>query len=211
MIAIVDYGMGNLRSVANAFTAIGAHAQIASCPADLSQAEAIVLPGVGAFGDGIANLHRTGFARALEEQVLQQKKPFLGICLGMQLLATTGLEHGRHAGLNWIPGVVQRLSSPPGDRDLRIPHVGWDDVSILTRHGLYADVDEPRKSFYFVHSYVLVPDDAGLVTGRCDYGIAFAASVERDHIWATQVHPEKSHQAGLGLLKQWCARVSLAC
>lgn len=201
MIAIVDYGMGNLRSVANALQAIGAEAVVTADPAALRQARGIVLPGVGAFGEGMRNLHQAGLVEVLGEQVLQAGKPFLGICLGLQLLATTGFEHGRHDGLGWIPGTVERIPVP-ADTGLRLPHIGWNEVRILKREGLYAGM-AGTQCFYFVHSYVFVPEDEGVASGVCAYGTEWVASVQAGNITAVQFHPEKSHTAGLGLLRSW--------
>lgn len=199
MIAIIDYGMGNLRSVANAFESMGAEVKIATEPAMLREASGIVLPGVGAFGDGMRNLHERNFVKELEAQVLAGGKPFLGLCLGLQLLGTTGFEYGTHAGLGWIPGVVDRLPVPP---ELRVPHIGWNDVRIVQREGLYAGLGE-KQVCYFVHSYALQPEDPGVVSGVCDYGVEFVASISRGNIHATQFHPEKSHKAGLAMLRNW--------
>ena len=200
-IGIINYGMGNLRSVRNAFHAVGGHAEVAEKPQDLAQADAVALPGVGAFGDGMANLRAQGWVEALEEQVRQKGKPFIGLCLGQQLLAATGTEHGTHAGLGWIPGSVDRLTPAAG---LRIPHIGWNDVRFSAGSRMYAGLGEARN-FYFVHSFVLKPDDASLVNGQCEHGQPFAASIERGNIWATQYHPEKSQHAGLTVLKNFLA------
>ncbi|HEX7900449.1 MAG TPA: imidazole glycerol phosphate synthase subunit HisH [Planctomycetota bacterium] len=201
--AILDYGMGNLRSVANACEALGSPARVARRPEELRDADRIILPGVGAFGDAMANLRSGGWIAALEEEVRGRGKPFLGLCLGMQLLATTGTEFGRHAGLGWIPGVAERLE--PADASLRVPHMGWNRVLAEKRDGLLAGVGE-GADFYFVHSYVLRPDDPSVVTGRCVYGAAFAAVVERGNIQATQFHPEKSQKAGLTVLGNFLRR-----
>jgi imidazole glycerol-phosphate synthase subunit HisH len=199
MIAIIDYGMGNLRSVANAFEALGAEAKIAAEPAALREASGIVLPGVGAFGDGMRNLHERGFVEELQDQVIDGGKPFLGLCLGLQLLGTTGFEHGTHAGLGWIPGVVDRLRAPS---DIRVPHIGWNDVRFVKTDGLYAGLGE-KQVCYFVHSYAFHPEDRSVISGLCDYGGDFVASVSRENIHATQFHPEKSHKAGLAMLRNW--------
>lgn len=201
MIAIVDYGMGNLRSVANALQAVGAEAVVTGDPAALRQARGIVLPGVGAFGEGMRNLRQAGLVEVLGEQVLGQGKPFLGICLGLQLLATTGFEHGQHQGLGWIPGVVAPIPVP-ADAGLRLPHIGWNDVRILKRDGIYAGTSD-SQCFYFVHSYVFAPEDEGVTSGICAYGTEWVASVQAGNITAVQFHPEKSHTAGLGLLRSW--------
>lgn len=195
-VSIIDYGMGNLRSVANAFASLGGAPEIVSDPGQLAAAERIVLPGVGAFGDGMRNLREGGWVDALEEEVRRKEKPFLGLCVGMQLLADRGTEHGSTEGLGWIAGVVERLSSEEG---LRVPHIGWNDVAFTNGHGMYAGLGE-SDAFYFVHSYVLRPDDDSVVSGVCDYGGPFAASVEIGNVRASQFHPEKSHRAGLRML-----------
>jgi imidazole glycerol-phosphate synthase subunit HisH len=206
MIAIIDYGMGNLRSVYNAFRSLGREAMIAGKPEQLRDARAIVLPGVGAFGDGMRNLREWGFEEELDAQVLRGHKPFLGLCLGMQLLATTGFEHGENSGLNWIRGTVERIKFPTASEHLRIPHVGWNEVQFEKKGGLYAGLGE-SQSFYFVHSFALKPDDSGVVSGVCNYGTDIVASVEVGNIAATQFHPEKSHQAGLAVLRNWSERL----
>ena len=200
-VAIINYGMGNLRSVANAFEALGCAAHVISDPDELPSAERVVLPGVGAFADGMANLKAAGWIPLLEE-ARDRGRPFLGLCLGMQLLATAGTEHGVHAGLNWIAGTVERFQSK--DTSIRIPHIGWNDVRFIKREGLYAGMGD-MGTFYFVHSYILRPDDAAVISGNTNYGIDFAASVERGNIFATQFHPEKSQKAGLAVLKNFLA------
>ncbi|MDD3905555.1 MAG: imidazole glycerol phosphate synthase subunit HisH [Candidatus Omnitrophica bacterium] len=196
-IAIIDYGMGNLRSVVNAFNVLGHSPVIVKDPGDIRKADRIVLPGVGAFGDAMRNLRDAGWVEVMEEEVLGKEKPFLGICLGMQLLATFGTEHGKCSGLNWIPGKVIRLGE--GKPGLRVPHIGWNDVRVIKKEGLYAGLPDPQ-SFYFLHSYVLVPDDKDIVSGICDYEGDFVASIKLKNISAIQFHPEKSHKAGLKVL-----------
>ncbi len=199
-IFIIDYGMGNLRSVMNAFHALGYDAVIANKPDDLRSADRIVLPGVGAFGDAMNNLQRCGWVDVLNEEVKVKGKPFLGICLGMQILATSGTEHGMHGGLNWIRGSAIRLQCE--NANLRIPHIGWNDVRLVKKGGLYNGLSDPQ-AFYFVHSYALVPEDKDWISGMCDYGGEFVASVEKDNIYAVQFHPEKSHKIGLAALKNF--------
>jgi glutamine amidotransferase len=197
-IAIIDYGMGNLSSVANAFGSIGYLASITQNPDDLCQASHVVLPGVGAFGDGMKNLCSSGWLDILEEEVIEKRKPFLGICLGMQLLATMGTEYGLHKGLNWIPGTVNRIES--NDSQIRVPHVGWNDVRILKKDGLYKNLGDSQV-FYFVHSYVFeVENKSSIISGLTCHGIEFVASLEKDNIYATQFHPEKSQKIGLKVL-----------
>ena len=149
MIAIIDYGAGNLRSVASAFEAIGRHPLITNQPGDLAKAAAIVLPGVGAFGDGMESLRRFGLIEALAEAVLEKKKPYLGICLGLQFLGTESLEHGTHAGLGWIKGRVERIVT--NSNEFRIPHIGWNNLHLQRPSPLFAGLP-PEPVFYFVHS-----------------------------------------------------------
>lgn len=205
MIGVINYGMGNLRSVVNAFTAVGAPVEIVHAPEDLRRTTHIVLPGVGSFGDGMSNLRSAGWVEALDEEVRRRGKPFLGICLGMQLLAGLGTEHGRFEGLGWIAGSALRLST--GEPPLRLPHIGWNDVRFVGRSRLYRGLGT-TQAFYFVHSYALYPDDAAVVSGVCDYGTDFAASVEIGNIFATQFHPEKSHKAGLAVLRNFAELTS---
>ena len=209
VIAIVDYGMGNLRSVFNALRTVGADPKIVSDPVDLRNADAIVLPGVGAFGEGIQCLRRGGFVQALEREVLHGGKPFLGICLGMQLLASTGLEHGQHTGLDWIPGVVEKIPIRSADPTLRLPHIGWNTVRFTKQDGLYAGLGD-SETFYFVHSYAFVPHDQEVVSGVCSYGGEWVASLETGNIYATQFHPEKSHKTGLMVLRNFLAKIRRA-
>ncbi len=206
MIGVIDYGMGNLRSVRNAFTALGAKTRLVCRPEDFEGVRAFVLPGVGAFADGIANLHRAGLVGPLEELIIQKKRPFLGICLGMQLLADEGTEHGRHAGLGWVKGRVERLRSPL-EEEIRIPHTGWNEVQVIAPTDLFTGLRD-REAFYFVHSYVFVPEDRSVVTGTCAHGQEFVASLAVENIQAVQFHPEKSHKAGLSVLKNWLAGVT---
>lgn len=194
-IAIIDYGMGNLRSIINAFRSIGTDPFVAEKPAQLKQADRIVLPGVGAFRTGMQYLHQKGWVPIMEEQVFEKRKMFLGICLGMQLIASYSEEHGHHEGLGWIPGRVTKLDS----KGLPLPHVGWNDVTIIDHSGLYKGMGA-NETFYFVHSFVFKPEDSSVIMGLCSHGETFAASVSSGNIHATQYHPEKSHNKGLKLL-----------
>ncbi|MEA5419708.1 imidazole glycerol phosphate synthase subunit HisH [Spirulina sp. CCNP1310] len=199
-VAVIDYGMGNLKSVINAFDSVGADAAIVDDPARLAQAERIVLPGVGAFARGMQNLREGGWCEALEEQVRGRGKPFLGFCVGMQLLVGTGHEHGVNPGLGWIAGDCVRLT--PSDPSLRVPHIGWNDATIHKRDGVFRDLGE-AATFYFVHSYAVVPQDPSVVAATCDHGGPFAAAVEVGNIAATQFHPEKSQHAGLKIIENF--------
>jgi glutamine amidotransferase len=201
MIAVVDYGAGNLRSVVNALEALGRTAVVADGPAALARARAIILPGVGAFGDGMEGLRKRDLVDPLTEAVLGRRVPYLGICLGLQFLAREGFEHGSHEGLGWIPGVVRRIES--ADPRIKVPHIGWNDVDVRRRGILLDGVDEPV--FYFVHGYYFSPDPetADVVTSTCVHGVTVTATLERDNIFAAQFHPEKSQRAGLRLLENF--------
>lgn len=200
-VGIIDYGMGNLTSVRNAFMALDCDARIMRSAADVAEITHLVLPGVGAFPDGMRQLHQRDWIPAMTSAVLEQGMPFLGICLGQQLLATRGSEHGWHDGLGWIDGEVIRFE----DSSLRIPHIGWNDVTPEHHRGNYSEGFDKDGVFYFVHSFHLVPSDPAVVDGRCDYGIPFAASVWKDNIRAVQFHPEKSQAVGLQVLKNFLA------
>lgn len=206
MIAIVDYGMGNLRSVANALEAIGQEAILTDRAEDLRRADAIVLPGVGAFCDGMANLERSGLIGVLTEEVRDGGKPYLGICLGMQFLAEYGAEGAGSPGLGWLPGTVQRLQ--PNDRRFKVPHIGWNDLDIVRDGVLYADLPE-APVYYFVHGYhlVLSPEAKAVVTATCWHGESVVASIEHGNILGVQFHPEKSQRAGLRVLENFAKLV----
>jgi glutamine amidotransferase len=199
LVAVVDYGAGNLRSAARALLAAGAgDVIVTSDPARIGAADRIVLPGVGAFAQCITALRgAAGIEPALAEAVLGRKIPFLGICVGMQLLATEGHEHGVHQGLGWLPGRVTRLT--PDDPALKIPHMGWNEVRAANDSGA------GQGHAYFVHSYRFDPDDAADVRAVSDHGGIFPAIVARGNITGVQFHPEKSQAYGLAFLKAWLA------
>lgn len=194
MIAIVDYRMGNLRSVQKGFEHAGvADVVVTDDPAVIERADGVVLPGVGAFRDAAANLRESGCEEVLLRRV-REGAPFLGICLGMQLLADAGLEDGEWQGLGLVPGTCERL---PGG--VKIPHIGWNTVEYPRESALFDGIEE-STAFYFVHSYRLVPTDPESVIGSTEYGVRFAAAVQSGNACAVQFHPEKSSTAGLRLL-----------
>jgi cyclase len=199
-VAIVDYGMGNLSSVAKAFEALHAEVVVTSRPADLRAADRLVLPGVGAFAEGMRSLQARGLIEPLTDEVLGRGKPFLGICLGMQLLASEGHEHGRHAGLGWIKATVHPLDVR--DSALKQLQIGWNDVVPGTGAALFAVTPGPQ-SFYFVHGYHLVTEDDAMVAAYSHYGRPFVAAIEHDNVFGVQFHPEKSQEPGLGLLRRF--------
>ena len=193
-IAIVDYKMGNLRSVQKGFEHAGVEdVVVTDDPAVISAADGIVLPGVGAFRDAAANLKDSGVEEVLRDRI-GAGTPFLGICLGMQLLADVGLEEGEWKGLGLVPGTCDKL--PAG---VKIPHIGWNTVEYPRDSALFEGIPE-STAFYFVHSYRLVPRDSGAVIGSTEYGVRFAAAVQSGSVYAVQFHPEKSSTMGLALL-----------
>jgi glutamine amidotransferase len=200
MIAIVDYGVGNIHSVRNALETIGAEVVVAGRPEDLCNADRIVLPGVGAFGTCIYNLRRSGMLESLEEQVVQRGKPLYGICVGMQVLAEEGHEMGVHPGLGWLEGKVVKLRSE--ELNLKLPHVGWNNVEVNPRIPLFKGFSA-HPTFYFVHSYHLTDHQPEHTAATCDYGQEFTAAAIKGNIFATQFHPEKSQQNGLRLLENF--------
>lgn len=198
-VAIVGYGMGNVTSLRNALEAVEANVAVAMAPEDLDGASHVILPGVGAFPKGMAQLHAGGFADALHD-VARSGRPLLGICLGMQLLATVGEEHVVTDGLGLVAGRVARI-----DRDgLRVPHMGWNDT-VAARDSVLLGESGKVDCYYFVHSYELRPDDPADISLVTEYGGDVVAGVERDNVLGVQFHPEKSHEAGLALLRRFVA------
>ncbi len=196
-ISIIDYGMGNLRSVQKAFEHIGAQAVITTDPETIEQSPAIVLPGVGAFGDAMRNLREAGLDAAIH-RVVEAGKPFLGICLGQQLMFETSEEMGQHQGLGLLRGHVRRFP----DSELKVPHIGWNQIHIRREDPLLAGV-ESESFAYFVHSYYVEPQDEEVILATTDYGIDFASIVGRDQMWGIQFHPEKSQDVGLRILENF--------
>jgi glutamine amidotransferase len=203
MIAIIDYGMGNLRSVQKGFEKIGAEAVITSNPQTVLEADKIVLPGVGAFRDCMHNLEQAGFVDPILK-VISEGRPFLGICVGMQLLFTDSIEFGLYKGLNVIPGHVLRF---PDDmtfaaEKLKVPQMGWNQLNFKRRPPAFEGVAE-NANVYFVHSYYVKPDNDNVIATTTDYGFEFCSSIWKDNIVATQFHPEKSQDVGLRILKNF--------
>lgn len=198
-VAIIDSGMCNLDSIGRAVEECGGSALVTDQPGDLAHADRVVLPGVGSFGEAMAGLRAKSLDEALQEEVLAAAVPFLGICLGMQLLATTGHEGGCTEGLGWVPGVVQRLEPTATDR--RVPHMGWNEVHPARDSALLAGIPE-GADFYFVHSYHLAcgKDDVVATTPYCG---GFTSAVERGTVFGVQFHPEKSQRHGLALLRNF--------
>jgi len=195
-VVVLDYGAGNLRSVARAVEHAGFPPEVSADPRALDRASAVVMPGVGAAADTMRNLQQCGLVEPLREYIAANR-PFLGVCMGMQALLTASDEGGDHPCLNVVTGRVRRLPSKNGVA-LKIPHMGWNRVEQVAEHTVFAGI--PNGSyFYFVHSYYPDPEDRSLVIGTTDYGVTFASAVARDNLVATQFHPEKSGEAGLRL------------
>jgi glutamine amidotransferase len=202
MIVVVDYGAGNLASVAKAVSSLGYQVRVTNSPREVLDASVVIFPGVGAAGDAMANLRRLGLVEAIC-QVVAEDRPFFGVCLGFQVLFSISEEGGRHECLNIMPGIVKRLPSGP-----KIPHMGWNQVKLLSSHPVFGGIASDTN-FYFVHSYYVEPADRSVVIGETDYGISFCSVIARGSLIATQFHPEKSGEVGLKLYHNFL-RLSLS-
>jgi imidazole glycerol-phosphate synthase subunit HisH len=198
LITIVDYGMGNLRSVQKGFERVGHEAKISARPEDVDSASKLVLPGVGAFGDGMRALNARGLAEPISRWV-HGNRPFLGICLGLQMLFTKGYEDGEQAGLDLFPGVVRRFKP---DLGVKVPHMGWNDLQVVRRPPILQGFPEDG-SVYFVHSYLVVPENQDIVACTTEHGEPFVSMIWRENVFATQFHPEKSQGLGLEILRRF--------
>jgi glutamine amidotransferase len=196
MIAIIDYGMGNLRSVEKGFLKVGVNAKVVTDSKAVDNADAVVLPGVGAFRDCMKNLEEGSLTEPILRSI-QKGKPYLGICLGLQVLFTESEEFGIHKGFDILKGKVVRFQI-----NLKVPHMGWNNAKIQRRPPIFDGIQD-EAFFYFVHSYYVVPDDNNIVATTTDYGITFASMVWKENIFATQFHPEKSQETGLKILKNF--------
>ena len=200
---VVDYGMGNVRSVAKALEFVGArHVVISDDPATVAAAERVVLPGVGALQACMDGLRERGLVETLRNCMTD--RPFLGICLGMQALLETSQEGGRTGGFGLIAGEVRHFGPTVIEQGLKVPHMGWNRVRQTVEHPLWAGIPD-RSFFYFVHSYYAVPTDPGVCAGETDYGLGFCSALARERVFAVQFHPEKSQQVGLRLLGNFVA------
>ena len=202
MIAIVDYGVGNLFSLKSSFAAIGAEVTVTADPAVLRAADKIILPGVGAFEDAARKLRESGLADLLKELVAEGK-PLMGICLGMQLLFEKSYEYGRHEGLGLIPGTVRPIADV-APKELKIPHIGWNPLIFKKASGIFANIKN-GDCVYFVHSFYAT-DCASSVIATCEYGAELTAAVAKDNVYGCQFHPEKSGEVGLSILRAFCEK-----
>jgi glutamine amidotransferase len=203
-VAIVDYNMGNIQSISNALSVVTDDVEVVSEGGEVGDPDAVVVPGVGAFADGMNNFEARGFSEPLTELVVDGETPLLGICLGMQFLAERSEEHGTHPGLGWVAAEVERIE--PAEDGYRVPHMGWNDVEVPADADsvLFRDF-ESAGTFYFVHSYHLDPRtlDGSLTTGRSWHGTEVTAAIRQDNIFGVQFHPEKSQGAGLKILENF--------
>jgi glutamine amidotransferase len=201
MIAIIDYGMGNLGSILNMLKRIGTQAVISSDAHVIDAADKIILPGVGAFDNGMQKLESSGLRVLLEESVLQNKKPILGICLGMQLM-THSSEEGTRPGLGWVEAITKRFNFTGDKINLKVPHMGWNHIRCLRPHKITTGLDLESR-FYFVHSYYVDSSDESIVLAKSNHGFEFDSIIQKDNIIGVQFHPEKSHKFGMTLLKNF--------
>ncbi len=201
MIAIVNYGSGNIQAIANIYSRLNVPYAIASTPAELDAADRILLPGVGAFDQAMRELEASGLRTALDRKVLDDGVPILGICVGMQLLAKRS-EEGELPGLGWIDGVVRRFDEAQFHQATHLPHMGWNTVTPVRESPLFREVDL-TTGYYFLHSYYFACEQPVDELARTEYGAPFTSAVQRDHISGVQFHPEKSHRAGVQLLKNF--------
>ena len=201
-IVIIDYEMGNIRSVHNSFNKMGAKVKSSNSKKDISQADAIILPGVGAFGKAMQSLNKLNLVNPILDFALEKKKPILGICLGMQLLADSSEENGLNKGLGLIPGEVRKIKCKEG---LRLPHIGWNELDIQKESPLFHDIKE--DSFYFVHSYFF-KSHSKYISATTDYGYKITSAIQNENIFGVQFHPEKSQTGGMKLIKNFISLIN---
>jgi glutamine amidotransferase len=204
MIAIVDYGFGNVRSLMNALDFCGADSKITRDPEDFAAADRIMLPGVGAFGDAVKAIRDLGLERPLTQQALEVKKPMFGICLGMQLFAKTSTEHGGHSGLGWLDADIDFIR--PNNPDIKVPHVGWNELTLHGDDWLFKGMPKRGNDVYFVHSFHMICNDPSDLVATTHHGNTVTAAVSRGNLTATQFHPEKSQDNGLQIIQNWLER-----
>ena len=204
MIGVVDYGVGNITAFLNLLRRLGHEAMAVRSPDQFRLVRRLILPGVGSFDHAMVELNRSGLRSELERVVLEEARPVLGVCVGMQMLSAES-EEGREPGLGWIPGRVARLCGPKANGSLRLPHMGWNEVEPVSRDCVFHGSHQPR--FYFLHSYGFMAEEPRDVLARSHYGDEIVAAVRRGHVWGTQFHPEKSHSWGSDLLNNFARGV----
>jgi glutamine amidotransferase len=200
-VTLVDYGVGNIKAFANIFSQLNLTVEIATTTALIGQAKRLVLPGVGAFDWAMKKLGDSGMRDALDFQVLERRTPVIGVCVGMQMMAKSS-DEGKLAGLGWLDAHVAKFS-PASNQDIPMPHMGWNDVSPTRPSGIFEGISDPR--YYFLHSYIFVPANAEDILAETQYGTKFVSAVQRNNVYGTQFHPEKSHHWGISLLGNFAA------
>ncbi|MBI4508415.1 MAG: imidazole glycerol phosphate synthase subunit HisH [Deltaproteobacteria bacterium] len=205
MITILDYGLGNVRAFQNVYHRLSIPVSIASTSEELKKATRIIMPGVGAFDGAMKRLDGSGLRPALEECVLGRHVPFLGVCVGMQMLASTS-EEGHLPGLGWVSGRVRRFSEASHGRGLRVPHMGWNDIKAARNDGLLAELGQDAR-FYFLHSYYFETDSQDAMIASANYGADFTCAIRSGNVYGVQFHPEKSHRWGMRLLENFARTV----
>lgn len=200
MITIVNYGLGNIQAIINIYQRINIPVNVATKAGELERANRVILPGVGAFDWAMTRLQESGMRDCLDDLVLSKKRPVLGICVGMQMMAR-GSDEGELAGLGWIDAEVKKFDDSARGEKVRLPHMGWNDVTPVSAEGLFHDLEKPR--FYFLHSYYFSPSRSEEVLGFTDYHMRFASAIRVENVHGVQFHPEKSHQWGIQLLKNF--------
>jgi glutamine amidotransferase len=200
MIALVDYGLGNIQAFANIYRRLGIEVWAARAPEDLRRAQKIILPGVGAFDWAMTRLNESGLRQTLDDEVLQNKKPVLGVCVGMQMMARTS-DEGHLPGLGWIDATVVKFDTRLFQGKTHLPHMGWNHAVPSSVDTLFAGIDDPQ--YYFLHSFYMKPDREENTLATSNYGLGFTSAVRSGNVYGTQFHPEKSHQWGIGLLKNF--------
>lgn len=198
-ITLIDYGLGNIHAFANIYRRANIDVEIANTPNQLEKAEKLILPGVGAFDWAMERLDRSGFRDELDNAVLGRKVPVLGVCVGMQMMARSSTE-GKLPGLGWIDAEVRRFNEI-SNHTMPLPHMGWNDIHAISSDCLFKNMEDPR--FYHLHSYCVIPAKAEHVLARAEYGVTFTAAVRNENVFGTQFHPEKSHQWGIDLLRNF--------
>lgn len=200
MITLIDYGLGNLQAFGNIYRRLNIPVEVARTPDQLASARKVILPGVGAFDWAMTRLEESGMRACLDDLVLAKQRPVLGVCVGMQMMAQRS-DEGKLPGLGWIAGEVLRLDGSGFQQQTHLPHMGWNDVCPTSSECLFKGIPAPR--FYFLHSYYFAPANPDTVLGRTNYGVSFASAVRSGNVFGTQFHPEKSHQWGIQLLKNF--------
>ena len=200
MIGLVNYGLGNIKAFANIYKNLNVQCKFINNPCDIEKVEKIILPGVGSFDNAIKKLKQSNLLEAINNKVKKEKMPVLGVCVGMQIMANYS-EEGLLEGLGWIPGIVKKFKESSFSAKPYTPHMGWNKIEKLNNPILFNEIENPK--FYFLHSYYLEPEEGSIITSTTNYGLDFCSSINFENIYATQFHPEKSHNFGVKMLENF--------